>query len=70
MTATNGAIASDQVTRALLGMAAHSERHKHRVCIREHPSVVRPMSSDTDDGGWEAFKCHTRSALQPARSRL
>ena len=39
-------------------------------CIREHLSVVRHMSSGTDDGGWEAFKCHTRPASQPARLRL
>jgi hypothetical protein len=31
MTATKGAIASVQLTRALLDMAARSERHKHRV---------------------------------------
>jgi len=31
MTAAKGALASDQLTRALLDIAARSERHTHRV---------------------------------------
>ena len=41
MTATKGAIAGDQRTRALLDMAARSERHKHRV-VYQGASQRRP----------------------------
>jgi hypothetical protein len=68
MTATKGGIAGDALTEALVGFAARGGgRGDDESCIREHHSVIRPMSSDTDDEGWEASNV-TQDALPSLRS--
>jgi hypothetical protein len=67
MTATKGGIAGDALTEALVGFAARGGgRGDDALCISEHHSVIRPMSSDTDDDGWEASNvAHDRLVVDP-----